>query len=232
MSKVFYKTMETRKVGAEDIIMMNLPTERFRDSFPSHYTPPVNDKSHYQVALLAQVCKSNSFDNHETGGTDEIHLWLQFASSNTGKYINGAEVMLPTMHWLALACATRNITARKYLQKFGFSPQNLHKIELQQHGGTLTFPDGGQIDWTIKSPGKALPKVGINHVIFVAENRPNASGHHVAALLSDTFMQQPGSINIQTAALEPFLLKGERISAVVNRVSDLKATVVWHEYPK
>lgn len=226
------KTIATRKVGAEDIIMMSLPSDRFSDCIPSYYITAFNDKYLCQVALLAQACKSNSFDNHETGGTDEMHFWLQVASSNAGKYINGAEVMLPTMHWLALACATRNVTARKYLQKFGFSPQSLHKIELKQQGGTLAFPDGGYIDWTIKGPGKALPHVGINHILFVAENKPNASGHHIAALLSDTVMQQTGSIHIQTTALEPFLLKDEKISAVVNRVSDLKANVVWQKFRK
>jgi hypothetical protein len=224
------QTIATRKVGAEDIIMLSLPTERFHDSIPSHYAPPVKDKSLYQVALLAQVCKSNSFADHETGGTDEIHFWLQVASSNTGKHVNGADIMLPSMHWFALACATRNVTARRYLRKFGFIPKSLQKIDLQQHGGALAFPDGGHIDWTINGPGKESPHIGINHVIFVAENKPNATGHHIAALLSDTIMQQPGNIRIQTAALEPFLLEGEKISAVVNRVSNLKANVVWQKF--
>ena len=232
MSKVLEKTIVIRKVGAEDIIMMSLPTERFHNSIPSHYAPPVNDKSLYQVALLAQVCKSNSFNNHETGGTDEMHFWLQVASSNADMRVKGADIMLPSMHWFALACATKNVTARNYLQKFGFSPKSLQKIDLQQHGGALAFPDGGHIDWTIKGPGKALPHIGINHAIFVAENKQNAIGHHITALLSDTIMQQPGIIHIQTAAMEPFLLEGERISAVVNRVSYLKANVVWQECPK
>jgi hypothetical protein len=232
MSKVSDKTMANRKVGAEDIIMMRLPTDRFRGSIPPHYAPPVNDKSLYQVALLAQACKSNSFDNYETGGTDELHFWLQIASSNAGALVKGADIMLPSMHWFALACATKNVTARSYLQKFGFSPQSLQRIDLQEHGGSLSFPDGGRIDWTITGPGKGLPHVGVNHVIFVAEDKPNAIGHRVAALLSDTVMQQPGRVHIQTAALEPFLLEGERFVVVVHRMSKLEANVVWRQHPK
>jgi len=230
MSKRVNKTISTRKEGAEDIIMISLPPDRFRGSIPPHFAPPINDKSLYQVALLAQACKSNSFDKHETGETDEIHFWLQVASSNAGKHISGADLMLPAMHWLALACATKNVRARNYLQKFGFSPKSLQKIDLQENGGLLSFPDGGRIDWIIKGPGKALPHVGVNHVIFLAANKPNAIGHHIAALLSDTVMQQPGSIHIQTTALEPFLLEGEIISAVVNRVSNLRANVVWQNF--
>jgi hypothetical protein len=232
MSIVPDNTVATRKVGAEDIIMMSLPTDRFRGIIPPHYAPPVNDTSLYQVALIAQACKSNSFDNYETGRTDEVHFWLQVASSNAGMHVKGADIMLPSMQWFALACASRNVMARNYLKKLGFSPKSLQNIYLKKHGGSLSFPDGGLINWTFTGPGKALPHVGVNHVIFVAEDKPNAIGHRVAALLSDTVMQQPGSIHIQTAALEPFLLEGERIAAVVHRMSKLEARVVWQQHPK
>ena len=57
MNRVTDMTVATRKVGAEDIIMMRLPADRFRNGIPSHYDPPVDDKSRYQVALLVQSCE-------------------------------------------------------------------------------------------------------------------------------------------------------------------------------
>jgi len=223
-------TMKTIKVGAEDIIMMSLSADRFRKSIPSHYHPPVDDKLRYQVALLAQTCESNSFDNDETGPNDELHLWLQIASSNPGALVEGADRMMPSMHWFALLSATSNNTVRSYLQSFGFNPLNLEKIELKGHGGSLVFKDEGLIEWTIIGPGKELPRVGVNHVIFVAADRPDAAGHSVAALVSNTVMGQPGIISIKTAALEPFLLKGERFSTVIHRMPKLEADVTWQKH--
>lgn len=217
-------------MGAEDFIMMRLPSDRFRSSIPSHYTPPVDGKSQFQAVLLAQVCASNSFDSDETGQADELHLWLQVTSSNAGALVKGADIMLPTFHWFALSSATSNAAARSYLQSFGFSPMNLNKIALREHGGSLSFSNGGRIEWTIVGPGKRLPRVGVNHVLFVTADEPGADGHRIAALVSDTEMEQPGRIHIQTAALEPFLLEGERFAAVVYRMSKLEADVVWRQH--
>jgi len=232
MSKLLDMTVATRKVGAEDIIMMRLPADRFRNSIPSHYDPPVDDKSRYQVALLAQSCEGNSFDNDETGRTDELHFWLRVASSNPGPHVKGADIMLPSMHWFALASATSNAEAGSYLESFGFSPLNLEKIDLHGHGGSLTFPGGSRIEWTIAGPGKGFPRVGVKHVIFVAADGPDAAGHRVTALVSDTVMEQPGKVHIQTAALEPFLFEGERFAAAVHRMSKLEADVVWRRHPE
>jgi hypothetical protein len=223
-------TMKTLKVGAEDIIMMHFPTDRFRKIIPSHYHPPVVDKLGFQIALLAQNCEINSFNNDETGPNDELHLWLQVGSSNPGALMKDADRMMPSMHWFALLSATSNNTARSYLQSFGFTPLNLEKIELQEHSGSLVFKDEGLIEWTIIGPGKELPRVGVNHVIFVAADGPDAVGHSVAALVSNTVMGQPGIINIQTAALEPFLLKGERFSTVIHRMPKLEANVTWQKH--
>lgn len=226
------KTVATRKVGAEDIIIMRLPADRFRDRIPSHYDPPVDAKSRYQVALLAQSCEGNSFDNDETGRTDDLHFWLRVASSNPGRHVKGADIMLPSMHWFALASATSNADAGSYLESFGFSPRNLEKIDLQGHGGVIAFPGGSRIEWTIAGPGNGLPRVGVNHVIFVAADGPDADGHRVTALLSDTVMEQLGKVHIQTTALEPFLFNRERFPAVVHRMSKLEADVVWRRHSK
>lgn len=222
--------MKTLKVGAEDIIMMHLPADRFRKIIPSHHNPPVDDNLQYQVALLAQNCESNSFNNDETGPNDELHLWLQVGSSNSGALVKGADRMMPSMHWFALLSATSNNTVRTYLQSFGFNPLNLEKIELQEHSGSLVFKDEGLIEWTIIESGKVLPRVGVNHVIFVEADGPDAVGHSVAALVSNTVMGQPGIISIQTAALEPFLLKGEQFSTIIHRMPKLEADVTWQKH--
>lgn len=232
MNTVRDMTVAARKVGAEDIIMMRLPADRFRNRIPSHYHPSVDDKSRYQVALLAQSCEGNSFDKNETGRTDELHFWLRVASSNPGPHVKGADIMLPSMHWFALASATSNADAGSYLESFGFSPLNLERIDLRAHGGSLAFPGGSRIEWTIAGPGRGLPRVGVRHVIFVAADGPGAAGHRVTALLSDTVMEQLGKVHIQTAALEPFLFKGERFPAVVHRMSRLEADVFWRRHSK
>ena len=189
MSKVPDKTTTTRKVGMEDIIIMHLASNRFRNNIPLHYAPPADEKSRYQVALLAQSCESNSFDDCETGRADELHFWLQVASSNEVASVKGADIMLPSIHWYALAAATNNTKAQSYLQSFGFNPMTLEKVNLRKRGGLLTFPDGGRIEWSITDPGKGLRRVGVNHVIFVTEDGPGAIGHRIAALLSDTMMR-------------------------------------------
>lgn len=230
MITILDKTVAGRKTGAEDIIIINLPIHRFRNSIPSRYYPPVDEKSIIQVALLAQVCDGYSFDKIESGRTDELHFWLRVASSNPGGLVQGADLMLPSMHWFALTSATSNVTAQSYLQTFGFSPLNLERIDLQAHGGTLVFPDGGRIKWSIVGAGKEPSRIGVNHVIFVAKDGQRHAGHSVAALLTDAAMEQTGKIRIQTTALEPFLLEGESFSAVIHRVPKLEADIVWRRH--
>jgi hypothetical protein len=219
--------VKSRKVGMEHIIMMRLPSDRFRNSIPSHFDPTIDEKSRFQLALLAQACDNNSFENEEVGRTDDLHLWLQVASSIADSKVIGADFMLPSMHWLGLASATGNARVRKYLQSFGFKPLNLGKTDLQEKGGSITFSDGGVIDWTITGSGKKFNSVGVNHEIFVAENRPNTSGHHISALVSDIEMELLGRVHIQTAALEPFLLEGERLPAAVHRMQKLEADIIY-----
>lgn len=231
MSKVSDKVTLSRKVGAEDILMMRIPASRVRNIL-SHHAPPLDEKSRCYVALLAQVCRSNSFDGHETGQTDELHFWLKIRSSETGASVRGADMMLPSTFWFSLASATSNIAARDHLQSFGFRLLGLEKINLQDHGGSLVFPDGGQIDWVISGTGRKLPHAGINHTVFVKADEPGATGHHIAALLFEPAMDQPGKVRIQTDVLEPFLFKGERFAAAIHRISRLEADIVWQKYLK
>ena len=71
----------------------------------------------------------------------------------------------------------------------------------------------------------------MNHILFVTADEPEAVGHRIAALVSDTVMEQPARIHIQTAALDPFLLEGEKLTAAVHRMSKLEADVVWQLHP-
>jgi hypothetical protein len=224
------KMVASRKIGSEDIIILNVPIDRFRGGIPAHYNPQAVSKSRYRVALLAQACKSYSFDNDEVGWTDEFHFWIWIASSNPGTVLKGVDIMLPSMDWFALASATSNATARNYLRSFGFSPLDLEKSDLQGRGGSLAFADGGRITWTIVGEGKEPNCVGVNHVIFVVKDGPGAAGHHVAALLNEAVMERHGRVHIQTDALEPFLFRGERIPAVINRVPKLEADILWRRH--
>lgn len=221
--------VKNQKVGAEDIIMMQLPADRFHNSVPSHFNPPVDNKSRCQVALLAQSCEGNSFDNDQAGRTFDLHFWLQVASSDPGMKVEGAEMMLPSVSWLSLVSATSNGDAKKYLESFGLKPLYLGKINLLESGGNLVFPDEGRIEWAVTGPGKGFPSIGVNHVVFVKTDGPDAAGHRIAALVSDVLMEQQGEVIIQTAALEPFLLRGERFPVKIHRMSKLEAGVVWQK---
>lgn len=230
MTRVPDKTVTSRKTGAENIIMINVPADRFRHRIPSRYDPPVDHRSRYRIALLAQACEGYSFDYTEAGPACEFHFWFWVASSNVCTPVKGADILLASMNWWSLASATNNGTVRKYLQSFGFRPLNLEKIDLQKQGGLLSFPDGGRIDWTVVRAGKEPAAVGVNHAFFTATDGPGASGHRVTALLTDAVMEQPGKIHIQTTALEPFLLKGERFPAAIHQVPRLEADVIWQQY--
>jgi hypothetical protein len=226
------RLVASQKIGSEDIIMLNIPIDRFRGRIPAHYNLQADSKSRYRVALLAQACASYSFDNDEIGWTDEFHFWIWIASSNTDTPMKGADIMLPSMDWLALASATSNTAARNYLRSFGFSPLGLEKVDLRGHGGSLIFPDGGRIAWTIVGAGKEPNHVGVNHVIFVEKDEPGAVGHRVAALLNEAEMERFGRVYIQTDALQPFLFRGERFPAAINRVPRLDADILWQRHRK
>jgi len=230
MSKSGDKSIASHKMGAEEFIMMRLHSDRFHKNIPPHIAPSFDSKSRYQVALLAQACESISFDSNETGQCDELHLWLQLASLEESEAVKGAELMLPSMRWYQLASASSNATSRGYLKTFGFSPMNLEKIYLHEHGGAIAFPDGGMIEWSTTGHGKSLPRVGVNHVVYTTKDGPNAVGHRIAALLSDTVMEQSGRVSIQTKSLEPFLFEGEMFAAAVNRMSKLEADVIWQQH--
>ena len=233
MSLIPGTTVAGRKTGKEDIIMIRLPMNRFRDSIPAHFAPlPIGDKGLLcQVMLLAQTCERNSFDNCDAGKSDELHFWLQIGSSKPLTPINGADVMLPSMHWFALHSASSNVTALNNLHSFGFTPFNLDSTDLRNDGGLTTFKNGEYIHWIITGPGEKLNRVGVNHFLFTSKDEPDTEGHHIEALLSDTVMKQPAKVHIQTAALEPFLSENEGFEAVIHRVSKLEADIVWHQNP-
>jgi hypothetical protein len=219
--------VRSRKVGSEEIIMLNLPAGRFRGRIPAHHHLQAEGKSRYRVALLAQACESYSFDREEIGRADEFHFWIRIASTEPGTRLKGADVMLPGMNWFALSSAASNAAARGYLRSFGFNPLGLEKVALRGRGGVLDFSEGGRITWTIMREGKESDRVGVNHVIFTAKDGPGAAGHRVAALLNGAVMEQLGRVHIQTNALEPFLFRGERFAAAVNRVAKLEADILW-----
>ena len=120
MSDKSDKVTLSRKVGAEDILMMRIPASRVRN-INSHYAPQLDEKSRCYIALLAQVCRSNSFDGHETGQTDELHFWVKIRSSEAGATVRGTDMLLPSTFWFSLASATSNTAARDHLRSFGFS---------------------------------------------------------------------------------------------------------------
>ncbi len=231
MSKRSDSVTLSRKVGTENIIMIRLPAKRIQN-IPSHHTLTLDEKSRCYVALLAQVCSKNSFNGYETGRSVELHLWSSLRSSETGPLVKGADTMLPSSAWFSLASASNNKDVRDHLESFGLKPLALAKINLQEQGGSLFFPDGGWIEWMISRPGKKLSRAGVNHTLYVAEDEPGAVGHHIAALLSDPEMDQPGKVHIQTTALEPFLFKGEKFAAAISRICKLEADIIWLKHAK
>jgi hypothetical protein len=218
---------KTRKAGAEDIILMRLHADRFNNHIPPEYLPPEDKRSRYQVALIIQSCERNSYDCHEVGRTDEFHFWLRTTSKDSDEIINGKITILPSQRWLSLASASSNFMAKDYLQSFGFSPFILGKVDLQEKGGAVIFQDQGQIDWTIHGHGRNLAQAAVDHILNVKGDGPGTAGHHIAASVSDTVLDQPGRVHINTTACEPFLHKGERFPAAIHRMSRLEANVYW-----
>ena len=211
----------------EDVILMRLPADRFHNHIPPHYFPPEDKRDRYQVALVIQSCKLNSFDNHEAGYSDEFHFWLRTASTESVESENEKILILPSQHWLSLASGSANSMARSYLQSFGFRPSILEKVELQTNGGALIFQNCGRIDWTISGRGRRFKQVGVEHVLNVETDRPDTAGHRIEASISDPVMDQPGRVYIQTDACEPYLHRGECFAAVVHRMSGLEANIKW-----
>jgi len=217
----------SRKAGAEDVILMRLPADRFHNHIPPHYSPPLDKRSRYQVALVIQSCKRNSFDNHEAGNSDEFHFWLRTASAGSGEIESAHALILSSQHWLSLVSASGNSMARSYLQSFGFSPLILEEVQLQANGGSVLFQDRGRIDWTVTGHGRGFQRVGVEHVLNVEADSPDSAGHRIYASISDPIMDQPGRVYIQTDACEPFLYRGEGFAGIVHRMSGLKANIDW-----
>lgn len=219
--------IRSHKTGVEDVLLMRLPAERFFHHIPPHYLPPLDKRSRYQLAMVIQSCKCNSFDNHEAGHTDEFHFWLRTASTDSGQSERGNTLILPSQHWLSLASASGNSLARSYLLSFGFRPSILEKVDLQLNGGVVIFQDRGRIDWSINGQGRVFKQASIDHILNLGVDRPDSTGHRIYASISDPVMDQPGRVHIQTDACEPFLHRGEHFAAVVHRMSALEADINW-----
>jgi hypothetical protein len=217
----------SRKAGAEDVILMRLPADRFINHTPPHYHPPLDKRFRYQVAFVIQSCKRNSFDEQEAGYSDEFHFWLRIASTDSGEIESGHALMLPSQNWLSLASASGNPMVRSYLQSFGFRPSILEEVDLQGNGGSVIFKDQGRIDWTISGRGRGFKRVGVQHVLNVETDRPDTAGHRIDASISDPLMDQHGRVYIQTDACEPYLHREECFAAVVHRMSGLEANIKW-----
>ncbi|MGW8316227.1 MAG: hypothetical protein ACWGNV_11545 [Bacteroidales bacterium] len=211
----------------EDVILMRLPADRFLHHIAPHYVPPLDKRSRYQVAMVIQSCKRNSFDTYEAGRTDEFHFWLRTASTDSVESESGHALILPSQHWLSLISASGNSMTRSYLQSFGFRPSILDEVKLQTNGGAVIFQNRGRIDWTINGHGRRFKRVGVDHILNVEADRPDTAGHRIYASISDPVMDQPGRIHIQTDSCEPFLHRGERFAAVVHRMSGLEANIDW-----
>jgi hypothetical protein len=231
MHQITNQVIRARKAGAEDIILMRLPSDRFRNLIPPHYDPPVDERSRYQVALVAQSCENNSYDCHGIGPTDEFHLWLKIAPTDSGEIVKGNINRLPSQQWLSLASASGNLVARDYLQSFGFSPLILNKVSLQETSGAVIFQDHEEIDWTINGPGRGLARVDVDHLLKVEADGPDIPGHQIAASISDAMMDQMGRVHIKTKAFEPFLHMGECFAAIIHRMSGLEANITWRLHP-
>lgn len=215
------------KLGSENGIVAQLPTERFRGRVPPHHRPPVDDHDRYRVMLLVQDCTRCSFGDDEAGPTHELHVWLLAGSSIEAPPIENADVMLPSNRWLALLAATDNPVVEASLRSFGFDPLRLASVDLLPGGGSLELRDGDRLEWTIAGPGRGPATIGVHHAMFMPEDGPDAVGHHVAALVSDAVLAHPGELRVHGSSLEPYLLPGEQLPVLVHRLPRLEADVVW-----
>jgi hypothetical protein len=232
MSPGFKEAVRSQKVGAENAIVVQLPADRFLDKVQPHRSPPVDEQGRYCVMLLAQACARCSFGDDEAGPAQELHVWLQVGSSTEDPPIENADVMLPSQHWLALIAATDNPVVEANLRSFGFNPLRLASVDLQPGGGSLQLQEGASLEWSTTGPGRGPATIGVRHAMFLPDDEPDATGHRVAALISGAVMAQPGELRVQGSALEPFLLSDERLPALVHRMPELKADVVWRRRSK
>jgi hypothetical protein len=224
--------VRSQKLGSENAIVVQLPSERFVSSTPPHHRPLVDDQDRCTVMLLAQDCRRCSFGGSEAGPTHELHVWLLVGSSKDAPPIENADSMLPSKDWLALVAATDNPQVETNLRSFGFDPLRLASVALHSSGGSVELQDHARLEWTIAGPGSGPARLGVHHTMFMPDDGPDAAGHRVAALISDAVMAHPAELQVHGSSLEPFLLSGERLPALVHRMPKLEADVVWHRRPR
>jgi len=146
--------------------------------------------------------------------------------------MEGVDLMLPSMKWVALTVGTTNPEVEARFRAFGFEPIRTARVDLQPGGGFLRFPDGDRLEWTTEGPGRGPTRIGVRHRLFLPGHGPEAVGNEISALVSGAIMGQPGELRVDTSNLEPFLLNGERFRALVHRMPELTAEIVWREEPK
>jgi hypothetical protein len=224
--------VRSRKLGSENAIVVQLPAERFMGAIPPQYDPPVDEQGRYRIMLLAQDCKRCSFRDREAGATHELHMWVQLGSAaEETSPMAGVDVSLPSQQWVALFVATDNPVVEANLRSFGFDPARLTGVELRAGGGSLAFQDGARLAWFVAGHGRRPATIGIHHAIFMPDDRAGAVPHRIAARISGAVMEQPGELRVHGASLEPFLLSGERLRALVHRMPALEADIVWRLRP-
>ena len=228
MSNSNWKSVKSLKIGSENAIVVQIPAARFEGKLLPHHKPLVDEQDSCRVMLLAQDCTRCSFEASEAGPTHELHLWLQVGSSTEDPPIENAELMLPSKHWLALLAATDNREVAKKLRSFGFDPLPLTSVALRASGGSVVLQDGSCLEWTVSGPGRGPATIGVHHAMLMPDDGLDAAQHRVAALISGAVMGQSGELRVSGSALEPFFLPGERLAALVHRMPELAADVVWH----
>jgi hypothetical protein len=221
--------VRSRKTGSEDAIVVQLPAARFMGAIPPQYQPPMDERGRFRLMLLAQDCSRCSFGEAEAGSVHEVHLWLQLGSSDEQtEPIPGADVMLPSQRWLALFVATDSPVVGSNLRSFGFDPAGLTGVELRAGGGSIVLRDGARLEWLVAGDGRGPATIGIHHAISMPGDGPGAAPHRVTALISGAVMGQPGELRVHGGSLEPFLLSGDRLPALVHCMPALEADIDWH----
>lgn len=222
-------TVKSHKVGSEDTIVVKLPRERFQGLIPAHLDSPRDKRGCIRAMLVVQDCTRCSFGDVETGPVQEMHLWVQLGSSPDENRMEGVDLMLPSMQWVALTVATTNAEVEERFRTFGFDPIRPARVRLQSRGGTLTFPDGDRIEWNIEGPGRGPARIGVRHRLFLPGHGPEAVGNEISAVVSGAIMGQAGELRAGTSNLEPFLMNGERFRTLVHRMPELTAEIVWRQ---
>jgi len=225
-------TVKSRKVGSEDTIVVKLPSERLQGSIPLHLDPPRDNQGHLRAMIVVQDCTQCSFGDVEAGRTQEMHLWVQLGSTPDENPMEGVDLMLPSMQWVALAVATTNPEVEAQFRTFGFDPIRLARVGLESEGGVLGFPDGDRLEWTIEGPGRGPAEIGVRHRLFLPGHGPEAVGNEVSAIVSGSMMGQPGRLQVHSSNLEPLLLDGECLAALVHRMPKLTAEIAWHRWSR